>query len=251
MKKIICMLVCTFAVFTFCGCDNGTSGYTKNSDVKENESFGYDEKIDTGGISFTSAYYTNGGVSIAYPQIKDENSDLNKQINFEILQEAKKAEYYFDGIDNVELEVEYRTGLFDNQILSIVYLGSAFSDEVPRAMNLIYTTNIDLKTGERIVLSDILNVDNELVAIIKSDQAVIEDEQNKKQVRDIDDEELLAMLKLADKSDGITINNLPKAYSYYNKNIISVVLFNNKFDVDYIDVDISADSVLGLLKYQN
>ena len=64
--------------------------------------------------------------------------------------------YCKDNTDEVTLEINYVIKLKDKNLLSVQYSGMGYSKGAAHPNNLFYTTNINLISGTRIRLADLL-----------------------------------------------------------------------------------------------
>ena len=256
MKKIICLLLCLCLAVSVCGCvgvpknseNSGIETEANVTDMPADEQDAVYPEMPGAPFELISGLYESEGFSLSYPQVKDNTHEVNQKINAVIFEDVVKVKDYFQDVNNVSLELDYQTELVDGHVLSIIYTGSASSDDMARPVNICRTENIDINSGKRVVLGDVLTIDSRLAQVLKSDKAEFFDEQSRTQVSALSDEDLVSKLSLADRTDGIHMNNLPTAYSFYVQDKIGIILFDDSFEIDYIEIEIPADAVVDLLK---
>ncbi|MEH7225294.1 hypothetical protein V7112_15905 [Bacillus sp. JJ1566] len=190
MKGILIMIVFAFA-FILAGCGNEQ---TTSKQVKENEnklpqqtevekvedtpskqaeidevenvpSQHTDDEKNTEPFELDTATYENGKLTIHYPQlIKMQNTELEQQINHLIKDEVILfLNQYQDG--DAPLKMDYEVILPDSDTFSIQYTGNYNGGMYPT--RLLFTTNIDWKTGEKIRLSDLFVLDEHFIETLK------------------------------------------------------------------------------------
>lgn len=98
---------------------------------------------------------------IHYPQITGLD-DIIKQnkINSIIKDDAL---YQRTNVDNLGVEIKYTIELNNTDILSIKYEGIEYFKGAAHPNDVFYTTNIDIATGSKLRLLDLVNIDHNLV----------------------------------------------------------------------------------------
>ena len=102
-------------------------------------------------------------ITIEYPQISGmEDEKKQKRIN-ELLKESAMGPYYDflnDGgfMDSTGWPVEYTVVYATEDIFSVTFDGYIYAKGNAHGTNLLYATNIDLDTGERITTNELFNV---------------------------------------------------------------------------------------------
>ena len=108
----------------------------------------------------------DSSISIKYPVISGLNDEIKqKTINELIMAEALKVYNYYDYEDrgHLGLEIEFCVSLASDYVLSIQYYGLGYVEKAAHPHKLFYTTNIDMLTGIRLRLVDLINMDDELI----------------------------------------------------------------------------------------
>jgi hypothetical protein len=96
--------------------------------------------------------------NISYPVLQSKYADINKIIFDDVLAVLHLCD---DMLEDAHIECEAH--VVNNRILSIQYSGLVWWNGAPHHDKLFYTTNIDILTGEKIKLSDIVSVDELLI----------------------------------------------------------------------------------------
>lgn len=167
----------------------------------------------------------DGTLTIQYPQlspVKDERIEKINQIIYEDVRLFIKQ--YSD--PETSLEMDYEMMLHNDEMLSILYTGdySVFGGMYPS--HFLFTTNIDMKTGEKVKLSDRVVIDEDFVEKFKQASYIDwQHEYGEKQAAVTEyvfSQDLKEILKHADTPS--FIKNPYGVYSYYTEDffIISI-----------------------------
>jgi hypothetical protein len=182
---------------------------TKNQTTKETTSKNTNEKK----YKITKEVYKIKNVIINYPQINGL-SNVSKQSAINKLIKDEAQAYISNGVeDNLNLEIDYKITLSNENVLSIQYSGLAILEQAAHPSHLFYTTNIDMNTGKTIKLTDLLKVNESLVNSFKKGKLVhnitFDDEKDKLQyesnikesVNNIGNNELLSQFEKSDSKE--------------------------------------------------
>lgn len=161
IKKII-IAICIFMVtmyLTSCNIYN----FKNNTQEKSDE-------LDTTMYEYSTLIYIDkediNDISIQYPVISGLSNKIKQQkINDTIKANALKVYNYYDYPDreHLDLDIEYLVSLKSDCILSIQYFGLGYIKGAAHPNKLFYTTTIDIKTGNRLRLLDLVNVEEGLL----------------------------------------------------------------------------------------
>ena len=160
MKKIIMILI-LLLIFIFNGCD-------KQKDVNE------DNISDKGQYDIKMETYTDKNIKINYPQISNLNDNekqirLNEMIKTQVL---GILENYNDGINDLNLEMDYEIKYQGKDLLSIQYIGLSATKGAAYPINEYNTANIDLKNEQLLKLSDVVTINDNFIEKFNSGKYV-------------------------------------------------------------------------------
>lgn len=211
--QIVKVLVIAGISFVITGCNNESVSETKNIPVNEQESPIMDEKpdkIDKESIQLTRTTYQNGDISVHFPQLTGmENSTKEIQINEKIKDEVTQFIHQYEDVD-AALDMDYEVMMNTEETLSILYTGYYYVKGGPYPSHLLFTTNLDLKTGEKTRLTDSVTINDDFIEKFKT--ALYIDRENpaspneektlavKEYLNSISDSDLSSALKQADLS---------------------------------------------------
>lgn len=217
-----------------------------NNGVGENQETATNDKNDESkGLykenSFTSKQYTKGNIKVSYPQLANEDSDKANKINSVI---TKAASYYFenDYYEGYTGEIKYYIPFVNDEFVSIAYEGLLTSPSNSYPINLSYSTLVNMQTGEKVSLSDLVNLDDSFVQAFKqggivTDQSSEYKQEIKKYIASLDNQDLLKKFLEADKM------NFPEVFVYVTEDSIVVTIAVVHALGDFISVQISKDNV--------
>ncbi len=199
MKRISAVILSLSAIFIF------LSACVNDSPANDVSSF-----------SITSSVYTDSSlegskIEISYPQLDgDEYAQINSLISNHAVNEAYR--YYGNDFTDLTLSIDSRVTLCDGNILSIIFEGVGNVESVAHPNNLFYTLNIDMKSGERIILTDVYSVDAAFASAYRSSPFVQSNESLADAMSEYigmyTDDELITLLSSAD-------NDSSGVYSYF------------------------------------
>ena len=185
-----------------------------------------EEKVDP--YQFKTDIYQKGHLSIEYPQLM-QMVDGNKepQMNEIVRQEAIKFVTQFEG-DDTALNMDDQVILNTHDTLSILYTGNYNGGAYPT--RLLFTTNVNIKDGKKIRISDVFPINERFVEQFKQSPYI--DWENpsspNKEKQDavveylnsINQQELMNAFKQADEP---SIENNPYGiYSYFKEDFLII-----------------------------
>ena len=101
--------------------------------------------------------YLEKEINITYPVLYTKPDKINALIEREAVS-IFDLTYYGDS-ENLTLDIDYKISYMDEEIISIIFKGYGDRKYSNHPTYQFYTLNIDLVTGEKLVLSDIVDVD--------------------------------------------------------------------------------------------
>ncbi|MDR3584177.1 MAG: hypothetical protein P4L59_02495 [Desulfosporosinus sp.] len=166
MKKLGLIIVLLLTV-TMSGC-----GTTKDSTVSGTTAVKAVDKVSTADAQYdlTKATYSDQKVKINYPQINNL-SDSGKQQKINELIKTSAINIlndYKDSLSGLSLTMDYEIKYKGAELLSIEYLGLANVKDTAHPVNMIQTTNIDLKKEKLLAISDVVTVNDSFAEKIKA-----------------------------------------------------------------------------------
>ena len=156
-----------------------------------------------------------GNIVVEYPQVRDLGGAVQNQINQLV---AADAQAYLDD----KLDEEEGTGVVENSVIvrgdvmSVVCTGYITDSDGGQQM-VVYTTNVDLKTGSRISTGVRENAAGIAQEILDGQLIVMESNSERKAeieayLEDLDEDELIELLEKCDFTDE---DSEPECFSYY------------------------------------
>lgn len=169
--------------------------------------------------------YSNKKISITYPQLihlGDQN--LQNRVN-----ELIKSEALMDVVqdENLDLDLNHRITLKNEDILSIEYSGLGYYTGATHPIHWFFTTMVNLKSGDRLRLPELLRIDDDFVELLKKSTYITSSDPELIEVIDdyiksLDTNDLKTYLNQADlKND---LENPASVYSYLTEDAIVVSL---------------------------
>lgn len=154
MKRIIILTSILIFTIYFTGCNKTEELDQITDNSYEISTIIYTEEDD------------NNNISIEYPKVSGLSDEAKqKTINDMIKAEALKVydDYNYEDRGHLSLDIEYNITLKNGYILSIQYFGLGDVEMAPHPHKLFYTTNIDMKMGNRLRLVDLVNIKEKLI----------------------------------------------------------------------------------------
>jgi stress-induced morphogen len=197
----------------------------ENKPLNEQESPTKEEKsskIEKETNQLTKTTYQNGNIIIHFPQLTGmENSTKEKQVNELLKNEITQFVHQYEK-DDTALDMDYEVIMETKDTLSILYTGYYNVKGGAYPSHLLFTTNIDLRTADKMRLSDLVTIDEGFVEKFKT--APYFDRENsspnedkvhavKEYLNGINDSELMNAFKQADFSSAT--DNPYGIYSYF------------------------------------
>jgi hypothetical protein len=183
--------------------------------------------------------YTYNEIQAFYPQLTTEaGSGIQKEINNIIQKDVNDIiKIYADTVEtSVEigeteshefvLTIDYEIKLHNSKYLSIYYTADYSSKTAAYPFQMVYTTNIDMLNGYRLVLGDMVLLDDNFVNSFKTWDFTVVEEDNKdlkeavsESFADLNNEMLLKAMKNADL---IGKANTMGVFSYLTKDKLGI-----------------------------
>ena len=129
-----------------------------------------------------TASFAQDKINIQYPQIQGLGDDAREQAINDLIKndvwnsqvEETLAAYQQDGVTvQLEMDLGYTVTLFTDELLSVAYTGTAYIEGGVHPSSMFHAITIDLKSGERLYLPNIAEIDLGLVERIKQSETAI------------------------------------------------------------------------------
>lgn len=111
---------------------------------------------------------------VPYPYLVDGAEDAFVKINDTIA--FVLSEYCDTFVGNSTFDIGYRIATYDETMLSIVYSGSVYTPA--KAINVLFTMNFDLLTGEQMTLADFTDEERVLTALEEKAYTLVQGEED-------------------------------------------------------------------------
>ncbi|MCL2610817.1 MAG: hypothetical protein FWE02_03965 [Defluviitaleaceae bacterium] len=200
--------------------------YNKNVDKTYNETpLLITDFINSANYKIIPRIFEYENIKITYPQIIMANEEKQNIINMIIWKEMNNMLLYFPERDELTLEITYEIKVMSDRLLSIIYTGVGFVQGAAGPLIIFFTTNINIITGERIVLSDVLNINDEFIELLKSDYILysILNLDLRKFIKEIISRENFSIrLKNADNSKYIGTIYKSEIFTYFTNNGLGI-----------------------------
>ena len=116
---------------------------------------------------FKKSIYQNGHLTIYYPQlIEMEDGNKEQQINELLKKEVIKYVTQFED-DDATLNMDYQVIMNSQYTISILYTGDYSVSGGMYPTHLLFTTNVNIKDGEKIRLSDVVSINEMFIDTFK------------------------------------------------------------------------------------
>lgn len=112
--------------------------------------------------------YQNGDLIVHYPQLTGmENKTKEKQINNQLKNDVLQFVNQYEN-DDASLNMNYEVMMDTQDTLSILYTGDYSVEGGIYPSHFLFTTNIDMRTGEKIRLPDRFSINEEFINKFKT-----------------------------------------------------------------------------------
>ena len=212
-----------------------TSGAANESTTVKSKTASEEMQETEESIQFIGTDYTKGDIKVTYPQLVDGDAATSETINRVI---AEDATYLFEdgSYEGYSGEITYDISFLNKDIVSITYKGLIISPDHSYPVHLFYSTLVNLQTGDKVILSDLVAIDNAFVQafrqgnILTSESAEYKSEV-KKYTDSLSDEKLISEFSQAD-------THTSDVYTYLTDQSLIVTMGVIHALGDYIQVEI-------------
>ncbi|AIQ14927.1 polysaccharide deacetylase family protein [Paenibacillus durus] len=140
-----------------------------NSGNNNSNKQGESQTTKTIPYSIVNESYTDKDITIRYPQVigiddSKRQEKINELLKFEALVPldgylSSTADY------DLSMDIDYEITWKSQNLLSVQYKGSSYSDEAAYPLDLFYTINIDINHGKKIRLKDAIKLDTRSIML--------------------------------------------------------------------------------------
>lgn len=192
--------------------------------------------------------------NIKYPQLSGlSDVDKQKQINNILKDEALKVlKYYEEPYGGfLDVDIEYKITLKTMTILSIQYSGDGYVSHAAHPNNLFYTTNINIKTGKRLRLTDIVNIDEDFASKFLNDGFKALWPEQRVVLQDITNKEIQRNFKNADSLDNIGTEKKSDVFSYFTNDSMGISISVSHAIGDHAEFEIKYQDIKNNIKSES
>lgn len=200
-----------------------------------------------------SKSYAQLKYNIKYPQISGlSDNDKQKNINRTLKDEALKvSKYYENPYGSVEFDIDYKVALKNPNILSIQYSGVGSVSNAAHPNNLFYTTNINIKTGDRLRLKDIVNIDKNFAnKFLNGEFKTLWPEQGGA-LKHFTNEEIQEYFEEADSLDNIGTEKQSDVFSYFMNDSLGISISVAHAIGDHAEFEIKYQNIKDNINLEN
>lgn len=252
--KLIIMLILLIPLTTiFNLAKNHTNGNEANTLKKTDEE---NRENDEKGYKIKSTSYNEKDVNISFPYV-DGLSDINKQkkINEIIKDEALVVfnDCYGGKADDLSLEINYTITWESKNLLSIQYYGYSFCKGAAHTLHLLYSVNLDMHKGCKLMLKDIINIDKNFVNTYKNYE-IADPDKNQIEVGAFNyildsysTDDLLSSFNGADTS----FNESEHVFSYFTDDALGISINVPYVAGDHLEIELKYEDIKDNINYEN
>lgn len=198
----------------------------------------------------STAAFNQDSIHIQYPQISGlHDASLEKAINDLIKNDVWDSQVqdtidaYQDETIKLDLDMTYEVTLSTDEILSVMYTGSAYIEGGVHPSNMFHAITLDLKDGKRLYLSDFTQIDSGLIQKVQQSKSV----HNFVTDNEMEDEALLAELRdnligeIQDQDENFMIwdlKNQRDSAFYLTEDALVIRTYVSHATGDYVLVDL-------------
>ena len=190
--------------------------------------------------------YVQGDITILYPEIlglKDEKTQVavNDLLKNEAFRDLTDWLYSGEKQEDLKLSIEYEMAYQGKHFLSVKYTGLCNVNGYAR--KIFSTVNIDLDSGKRLKLSDIVHVNYDFIEVIRDTLTRYAEKENPdwaivyNDKLDKDDKALLTLFTDAD-----TEHNTD-CFSYFTEDYLGIIFSTYRVAGDYFEIELRYENI--------
>ncbi|MDD7795522.1 hypothetical protein [Clostridium sp. 'White wine YQ'] len=270
VRRIIILLFCSLLALSLSACsgkeakDNaGSKTATTDASVQNNESTSNgntEQKTETKNnvdykVNKLSSSKNDNKIkyNIKYPEVSGLNDiDKQKKINTILKDEALKVlNYYKDALGSLELNIDYNITLKSPYILSVQYTGSGFVSNAAHPNSLFYTTNINMNTGDRLRLKNVINIDKNFAdKVLRGDIKPLH-VYHSDVLNHYTSEEIQQYFMNADSLDNIGTEQQSDTFMYFTNDSLGISISTGHALGDHAEFETKYQNIKGNIKTDN
>lgn len=196
--------------------------------------------------------YRKNNVIISYPKVFDlKDTQKQNKINRLIKEHALKVANHQYKLDNDTLtEISYYIELKTNDILSITYNITKFKGKDREYMYFTYPTNIDINSGHRLRLKDIIKIDDDFIEKIRNGHFETYKNNPNIDLNKIFNRNILKKLLEADSQENIGVRDESYIFTYLTSDHIYIGLDGTHVGKGYVGLKIKYKDILENIKLE-
>ncbi|GGG86281.1 hypothetical protein [Paenibacillus radicis (ex Gao et al. 2016)] len=171
--------------------------------------------------------FSNQQAAIHYPEITNlDRPEQTEKLNEVLKSDAMQIVDYFGGNEQSnELDADYFSKLLGDKLISVAYTGSSYVKGGAYPRSIFVTTNLDLTKEKKIVLKDIVRIDDEFIALLRGakyvpyDSELVVEEEAREELSSYSNEQLIAFFN---QSDVISDTNELSVFTYFTKDSLGI-----------------------------
>lgn len=252
MKATI--LIVLLLLLSSCGLSN-TNLSTKNQIEREDSTINQLTETKTNNnegsidlnekkLELKKVNYSNQNVNISFPAIINLNDlEQEKMLNEILKSEAMQVlDYFGENGQDIELDVNYSSKWIGSTSLSIQFTGSSYVKGGPYPNSIFFTTNLDIKNGKKILLRDIVKIDDKFIDLLRQAKYVqhnsdlnVETEAREK----LSEYSYAELISYLNKTDELNVTNKLGVFTYFTKESLGISFNVPHVLGDHVEYEIS------------
>lgn len=264
LRKAFIINLIVVLMITLGACGKGDNGFNSTEDIENKAPTAVTiiEKKDNKNIEQITATKKEANYSVTglehslsdndlkyeikYPQISGlSDNDRQKKINNILKDEAIKVlKYYEEPYGSVELSIDYKVVMKNPNVLSIQYTGLGSVSNAAHPNSLFFTTNINIKTGDRLRLKDIMGIDTNFTnKFLNGSFKALRPEHNEV-LRNFTIKEIEENFNEADSLDNIGTEKQSDVFSYFTSDAFGISISvgralgdHAEFEINYKEIE--------------
>ena len=198
--------------------------------------------LDTEGYEIIRDGYNKGkDIAISYPQIKGlKDTDKQNAINDLLKQDAMS--YLDNSSEQMTVDSSYQIEWKGKDILSVGFYGWGENSDAPHPFKGYFTTNINMRTGEKINLKDVLHIDQTMVESIK---------ENSSYEGPLDPSNPNLMEEVQGNIGDLTVSSLNDSSFYFTWNSLGIIIDVSHAQGGYARIETKYSNLISSMKSEN